>query len=68
MDVVVPAAVAPVRAVVAVKAVAQEVLLQKDAAVKVVGQADLPPKAVEVKVAPVVKAANALVDLSNSRE
>ena len=63
----VPAAVAPVRAVVAAKAAGRVDLPRKVAAVKAVGPADLLPKDA-VKVAPVVKAANAPVDLSKSGE
>ena len=71
---VAPAAVAPVRAVVAVKVadraakvVAPVDLLPKVAAVKAVAPADLFPKDA-AKVAPVVKAANAPVGRSSSRE
>ncbi len=76
-----PAAVAPVRAVAAVKVadpavkvadpaakvVAPVDLLRKVAAVRAVGPADLLPKDA-VKAVPVVKAANAPVGRSSSRE
>jgi hypothetical protein len=74
VDVVDPAAVAPVRAVAAVKVadraakvVAPVDLPRKVAAVRAVGLAALLPKDA-VKAVPVVKAANAPVGRSSSRE